>query len=94
MSGTGRRAGDDLPAPQPVRAAAAEACDRHGGIGLMTPATVHFGHADAVRAQRQRVLDAAYNRTPERFVRHAPAPPTMPTAAWINKPAPTEDPAH
>ena len=26
----------------------------------MTPATVHYGHADAVHAERPRVLDAAY----------------------------------
>src|SRR5437763_10873204 len=40
---------------------------RHSGIGLMTPASVHYGRAQAVCAERQRVLDAAYNRTPERF---------------------------
>ena len=40
---------------------------RHSGIGLMTPASVHYGHAAAVRAERQRVLDAAYARTPERL---------------------------
>ena len=67
---------------------------RHSGIGLMTPASVHYGHAAAVRAERQRVLDAAYARTPERFVRRAPTPPLVPTAAWINKPAPTEENAH
>ena len=32
------------------------------------------------------VLDAAYARNPERFVRKPPAPPELPTAAWINKP--------
>jgi putative transposase len=60
---------------------------RHSGIGLMTPATVHHGQAQAVHADRARVLDAAYAATPERFVRHAPRPPALPTAAWINKPA-------
>ena len=39
-----------------------------------------------VRAQRARVLDAAYAAHPERFVRKPPAPPELPTAAWINKP--------
>jgi putative transposase len=67
---------------------------RHSGIGLMTPATVHHGHADTVHAERQRVLDAAYARTPERFVRKAPTPPRVPTAAWINKPTPSEEVAH
>jgi putative transposase len=67
---------------------------RHSGIGLMTPATVHHRHADTVHAERQHVLDTAYARTPERFVRRAPTPPAVPTAAWINKPAPTEEAAH
>ena len=58
----------------------------HSGIGLMTPAAVHHGHAPALHAERQRVLDAAYAATPERFVRKPPAPPKLPTAAWINKP--------
>ena len=59
---------------------------RHSGIGLMTPATVHHGHAQHTHAQRARVLATAYARTPERFVRRAPTPPPVPTAAWINKP--------
>ncbi len=32
------------------------------------------------------VLEAAYAQHPERFVRKPPAPPEIPTAAWINKP--------
>ena len=59
---------------------------RHSGIGLMTPAAVHHGTAAALHQQRARVLDAAYARHPERFVRSAPVPPELPTAAWINKP--------
>jgi putative transposase len=59
---------------------------RHLGIGLMTPATVHHGRANAVHAERGRILDAAYRANPERFVRRAPTPPPVPTAAWINKP--------
>lgn len=67
---------------------------RHSAIGLMTPATVHYGHADATHAQRARVLQAAYAANPERFVRRPPTPPALPTAAWINKPAATEEAAH
>jgi putative transposase len=65
---------------------------RHSGIGLMTPAAVHYGQAPALHAKRQRVLNAAYAATPERFVRRPPTPPELPTAAWINKP--TEETAH
>jgi putative transposase len=64
---------------------------RHCGIGLMTPAAVHFGHAKTLHAERQRVLKAAYATTPERFVRRPPRPPALPTAAWINKPTNEED---
>jgi putative transposase len=64
---------------------------RHSGIGLMTPAAVHHGQATELRAARTRVLDAAYQRHPERFVRKPPVPPELPTAAWINKPADTKE---
>jgi len=66
---------------------------RHSGIGLMTPASVHHGRAKQARAARQAVLSAAYAANPERFVRGAPAPPTLPEAAWINKPD-SEEVAH
>ena len=63
---------------------------RHSGIGLMTPTAMHHGQAKALHAERQRVLDAAYAARPERFVRHPPRPPALPTAAWINKPTTKE----
>ncbi len=59
---------------------------RHSGIGLMTPAAFHHGHAAQPHAAWIDVLDAAYQRHPERFVRKPPAPPELPTARWINKP--------
>jgi putative transposase len=64
---------------------------RHSGIGFHTPADVHYGHAELVRARRADVLNAAYVEHPERFVRKPPEPPALPTAAWINEPK--EDPA-
>ena len=67
---------------------------RHSGIGLMTPAAVHHGHAKQLHAARGVVLDAAYQRHPQRFVRKPPAPPELPTAAWINKPDTKEAAAH
>ncbi len=59
---------------------------RHTGIGLLTPAVVHYGLADEVHAARAAVLQAAYAAHPERFVRKLPVPPALPEAAWINKP--------
>ena len=64
---------------------------RHSGIGLMTPATVHYGRAEQVRDRRARVLETAYASNPERFVRGRPQPPTLPTAVWINAPETQED---
>ena len=40
----------------------------HTELGLMTPATVHYGQAPQVQAQRQRVLETAFVAHPERFV--------------------------
>ena len=64
---------------------------RHSGIGLLTPATVHYGQAENVLRQRQNVLDVAYQLHPERFVRSAPKPPALPSEVWINKPVSTPE---
>lgn len=58
----------------------------HVGLGLLTPADVHFGRAEQRRADRTLVLEAAHRAHPERFVMGTPVPPPLPTAAWINKP--------
>ena len=60
---------------------------RHSGIGLLTPAVVHYGLAKKVLAARHRTLLSAYRAHPERFVRRAPQPPVLPREAWINPPA-------
>src|SRR3972149_2335703 len=46
----------------------------HSGIGLLTPATLHYGQASQVIASRAAVLQAAYATYPERFVRGCPHP--------------------
>jgi putative transposase len=58
----------------------------HCGLGLHTPASVHFGTAETIRAGRADVLATAYARNPERFNRR-PEPPKLPTVAWINPPS-------
>jgi len=66
---------------------------RHSGIALLTPADVHYGRADQVITARAAVLDGAFARHPERFVRKPPTPPRLPKAVWINKPIdPSESP--
>ena len=59
---------------------------RHSGIGFHTPADVHYDRAELVRARRGIVLESAYALHPERFVRHPPVPPALPSIAWINEP--------
>jgi len=61
---------------------------RHSGIGLLTPAMVHFGQTPIVLAHRQAVLDAAYQAHPDRFVRRPPKPLPLPAEVWINRPVP------
>lgn len=61
---------------------------RHAGIGLHTPASVHYGTATEIRAQRAVTLNAAYATNPARFRHRRPQPPKLPTVAWINEPTP------
>jgi putative transposase len=67
---------------------------RHSGIGMMTPAMVHYGLAAAARENRQATLDAAYAAHPERFVRRPPTPPQLPKEVWINKPLHSDEDTH
>jgi len=65
----------------------------HAGIGLHTPATVHYGHAEATTVARQHILDTAWAEHPERFTqRPQPKALQLPEAAWINKPIPEPTP--
>ena len=59
---------------------------RHSGIGYMTPESVHYGHAQALRQVRQATLDRAFLAFPERFKGRRPQPHALPTAVWINPP--------
>ena len=58
----------------------------HMNLGLLTPATVHYGRAPQVIAQRQTTLAVAYRLHPERFVKGEPKPLVLPDAVWINPP--------
>jgi putative transposase len=53
---------------------------RHSGLGLHTPANVHYGTATQTRQQRGLVLTVAYHAHPGRFTHkppnHPPCPPT------------------
>ena len=58
----------------------------HSGIGLMTPAMVHYGEAESQSQYRQEILQSAYDAHPERFVRGVPRVQELPKEVWINKP--------
>ena len=60
----------------------------HSGIAMLTPHMVHYGLASDVLDNRQRVLTAAFQQHPERFVRRPPQPMPLPNAVWINPPQP------
>jgi len=60
---------------------------RHTGIGLHTPADVHYGHAETRHAERKATLDQARARHPERFTTNrSPKIINLPGTAWINQP--------
>jgi len=61
----------------------------HSGIGLHTPADVHYGLSAATDQVRQQALATARAANPERFTTSgAPKILTLPAAAWINPPIP------
>jgi putative transposase len=65
---------------------------RHSGIALLTPADVHYGHAEQIITARAAVLEGAYAAHPERFVRKPPTPLCLPEQVWINKPVDPSEP--
>lgn len=65
----------------------------HTGLALLTPADVRFYLTQTVLQKRQAVLNAAYARTPERFVKGPPAPLQVLQAIWITPPQTSKRPA-
>jgi hypothetical protein len=60
---------------------------RHTGIGLHTPADVHYGLATKKAADRREVLTQARARHPHRFsTTSAPKILDLPDTVWINRP--------
>jgi putative transposase len=65
----------------------------HSGLNLLTPASVHYGEAGAVQAQRQSVMSAAFAAYPARFRGGVPIVKAAPTAVWINPPKVAANPS-
>jgi putative transposase len=58
----------------------------HSGLGLLTPADVHYGRVEQRIAERQAALDGAFALHPERFPHGRPIAQRPPREVWINKP--------
>jgi putative transposase len=58
----------------------------HSALAWLTPAVVHYGHADELLDVRYRTRLAAYAEHPERFVRGEPRRETLARQVWINPP--------
>ena len=60
---------------------------RHIGIGLHTPADVHYGLTETKNEQRSQALAAARSANPSRFTTSRdPKILDLPDTAWINPP--------
>ena len=59
---------------------------RHTGIGLMTPADVHYGRHHAITEARALTLTTAFDLHPHRFKGRLPRPPRVPDKVYINPP--------
>jgi len=59
----------------------------HSGIGMMTPASLHYGQAETILSAREETLERAWHQNPERFVHGIPKPQGLPEAVWINAPS-------
>lgn len=64
---------------------------RHSGLAYFTPADVHYGRVPRILAQRQAVMDQAFEKNPERFAAGAPKVRSPPKAVWINPPENREE---
>ncbi len=63
----------------------------HSGIGLLTPASLHYGQSEKVIESRKQTLREAWEKNPERFVHGIPTPASVPKAVWINAPKRDKD---
>lgn len=62
----------------------------HSGLAGFTPEQVFTGRYRKIAAEKQRALDARYERTPERFTAGRPTVPLPPSRVQINPLAPED----
>ena len=56
----------------------------HSGLNLLTPSMVHNGLVDQVVEERQRIMEQAFRRNPERFSKGAVNVKKNPDEVYIN----------
>jgi putative transposase len=57
---------------------------RHEGLAMLTPADVHHGRAQEKLANRANTMKAAFQTSPNRFVKGVPRPKELPASVAIN----------
>jgi len=62
----------------------------HSGIAFLIPEDVHYGRAEQIIKEREKILKMAFEKHPNRFKGKVPKPMALPKAVWINKPLPNE----
>ena len=62
----------------------------HSGIAFLIPEDVHYGRAEQIIKEREKVLKMAFEKHPNRFKGKVPKPMALPKAVWINKPLPNK----
>jgi len=61
---------------------------RHSGIQKLTPKNVHYGEAEEILEKRRQVMERAYEKHPERFLKGIPKLRVLDSNVYINKPKP------
>ncbi len=59
---------------------------KHSALSRLSPEDVHYRRDREILARRDRVLEAAYRRNPERFVHGTPRTRPLDQEVWINRP--------
>lgn len=59
---------------------------RHSGIQMLTPENVHQGNDREILCARQKVMEEAHQKHPERFPRGVPKLKSIDCSVYINKP--------
>ncbi|MCH7612288.1 MAG: transposase [Candidatus Marinimicrobia bacterium] len=63
----------------------------HSGLNYLSPHSVHYGKADHLINQRQKIMNEVFKQYPGRFKNGIPKISGIPGKVWINKPEKIND---